>query len=191
MARVVLASTSRHRRALLDRLGLEYDVVAPGVDESLAKAEGLDPEVLVRRLAREKAEAVHARRADAIVIGSDQCAAIDGRILDKPGTAERAVDQLALLSGRTHRLLTAVHVIGPRVHVHLDEHRLTMRALERAEIERYVARDAPLDCAGAYKIESLGVSLFERVEGEDATAIVGLPLIALCRILRAAGVALP
>ena len=181
---LVLASTSPYRRALLGRLGLPFECVAPdGVDE---RAIQLPPRELVVALARAKAEAVAAMRPDAVVIGSDQAPAIGDRVLHKPGTAARAVAQLEALAGREHELLTAVCVIdGPsgRRFEHLDVHRLRLRPLRKAEIEDYVARDQPLDCAGAYKIEQLGIALMERIDGEDATAIVGLPLIAVCRIL--------
>ncbi len=190
---VVLASTSRYRRELLVRLGLPFESVAPPYDEELGKEElaHLGPEPLSLALARGKARSVALLRPDAIVIGSDQIAVLDGARLDKPGTPERAREQLARLRGRTHRLVTSVVVIDGRTgeeREHIDVHELAVRALSDAQIADYVAREAPLDCAGSYRIESLGVALFERARGEDATAIVGLPLMAVTRMLAELGV---
>jgi septum formation protein len=189
-APIVLASTSRHRRALLARLGVPFESVAPPFDEEAAKASlgALDAEALSLALARGKAESVARVRPGAIVIGSDQIAVIDGERLDKPGSAERACSQLARLAGRTHRLVTSTVIVhGATVKEHVDVHELTMRALTPAQIAEYVARDQPLDCAGSYKSESLGVALFERNCGEDATAVVGLSLAAVTRILASFG----
>lgn len=187
---LILASTSRYRRELLTRLGLAFEAVAPPYDEEAGKLTHahLDVEALSLELARGKARSVVAVHPDAIVIASDQIAVIDGQRLDKPGTRERACAQLAQIAGRTHRLVTSLVVIDGRTgeeHTHVDAHELTMRALSAAQVEDYVARDQPLDCAGSYRIESLGVALFERVRGDDGTAIVGLPLMALVRILAA------
>jgi septum formation protein len=188
---IVLASTSRYRRELLARLGLPFESVAPLFDEEAEKARlaGLDEEALSLALARGKAVSVARVRPEAIVIGSDQIAVIDGERLDKPGSVERASLQLARLAGRTHRLVTSTVIArGAKVLEHVDVHALTMRALTAAQIADYVARDRPLDCAGSYKSESLGIALFERIEGEDATAVVGLPLTAVTRMLAALGV---
>jgi septum formation protein len=164
------------------------------VDEDAHKREPADPVALAERLAAAKAEAVAARFPHAVVIGSDQLAAIDGDILGKPGTPENAVAQLARLSGRTHELVTAVCVLrqadGAR-RTHTDRTRLTMRPLTRDELSRYVALDAPTDCAGSYKIESAGIALFDRVETDDFTAVTGLPLITLTRLLRDFSIAIP
>ncbi len=191
---LILASTSPYRRALLKRLGVPFRYVDPNVDEGAFKLTNADPVELSARLAAAKAQAVAARFPDAVVIGSDQVAAIDGEVLGKPGTAENAVRQLSRLSGRSHELVTSVCVVrqadGERP-THTDRTRLTMRALSVEEIARYVAIDAPTDCAGSYKIESAGISLFEAIETQDFTAITGLPLIALCRILRTFGIAVP
>jgi septum formation protein len=190
-APIVLASTSRYRRALLERLGVPFESIAPAYDEEAEKASlaSLDVEALSLALARGKAESVARVRPDAIVIGSDQIAVIDGERLDKPGTVERACAQLARLSGRTHRLVTSTVIVhGASVLEHVDVHALTMRALTPLQIARYVARDRPLDCAGSYKSESLGIALFERIRGDDATAVVGLPLTAVTRMLAALGV---
>lgn len=189
--RLILASTSPYRRALLERLGLAFDVVSPGVDEDALRH--LPPEVMVQALATRKAEAVAAD--DALVIGSDQALDLDGEVFGKPGTAERARAQLARLAGRTHRLLTAVAVrdtASGRVEVALDTHRMTMRALSEAQIARYVELDQPLGCAGSYMLERTGAALFARVEADpetaDDTAIVGLPMMKLLMLLRRFGV---
>ncbi|MFY9343559.1 MAG: nucleoside triphosphate pyrophosphatase [Planctomycetota bacterium] len=192
MAPLVLASTSAHRRQLLARLGVPFECERPGVDEDAVKRGVRDPLALVQELARRKALAVAARHPSAIVVGGDQAASIDGIVVDKPGTAANAAAQLTRLAGREHRLLTAVAIAHPRGLVEwVDTAVLIMRPLTGPEITRYLAADSPLDCAGSYKIESLGIALFDRIEASDQTAIVGLPLLRLCRELRALGVPLP
>jgi septum formation protein len=188
--RLVLASTSPYRRALLERLALPFECVAPGVDEDAYSAGS--PDELVLTLARAKAAAVTAMCPGAVVIGGDQVVVLDGDVLGKPGSAEAAVAQLRRLSGRAHELISAVAIVGAgRWWSHVDVTRLTMRQLDDGEIRRYVERERPHDCAGAYKIESLGVSLFDAVEGGDPTAIVGMPLMALARGLREFGFRVP
>ncbi|GAB6197311.1 Maf family protein [Lysobacter xanthus] len=189
--RLVLASTSRYRRELLERLGHAFEAIAPGVDETAQVGEG--PGALVERLARAKAAAVALAHPDAIVIGSDQLAEFDGRVLGKPGTPDRAVGQLVAMSGREVAFLTAVCVMrGEReAGLHVDRTVVRFRTLSANEIERYVAREQPLDCAGSFKSEGLGITLFEAVETVDPTALIGLPLIATARLLRTAGIALP
>lgn len=192
MPPLVLASTSPYRRALLERLRLPFEAVAPGVDEDAVKQRGGDPRAVVEELARQKAHAVQARRPDAIVIGSDQAGVLDGRVLDKPGTEANARAQLAALRGKRHQLVTAVAIAHPGGTLGFtDVTTLSMRALSEAEIARYVAAERPLDCAGSYKIEALGVSLFDRVESDDHSAIVGLPLLRLSQELRALGMLVP
>jgi len=192
--RLILASTSPYRRALLERLGLPFTAVAPPFGE-VAPEPGADPARVVTKNALGKALSVLPDHPDSLVIGSDQVAVCGAEILTKPGTPERAVEQLLRLAGREHRLVTAVAVLfsppagaaaegGTRGDHAVVENRLQMRPLTRAEAEAYVRREQPLDCAGSYKSEGLGVTLFERMEGEDPTAIVGLPLIALSRLLR-------
>lgn len=190
---LVLASTSPYRRELLDRLGVPHRAVAHRCDEVLVGRGITDPEILVRTLARAKAESIAAECEGAHVLGSDQVAVVDGRVLGKPGDAEGAARQLRALRGRTHRLLTGVALRAPdgSVRESVDEHRMTMRALAEDEIARYVARERPFDCAGSYKIEGLGIALFEAVEGRDFTAIVGLPLLTVSRLLREAGWPVP
>lgn len=191
---LVLASTSRYRRELLGRLGVEFTAVAPDCDEDGLKGQGLTAEELVTRLAREKAESVATAHPDAVIIGSDQAAELDGEILGKPGSPEGARRQLRRLSGREHRLLTALCVLDARTGQRaedLDIHRLRLRALSDAQIARYVAADNPVDCAGAYKIEGLGIALFETIQGTDFTAVVGLPLTRLVALLDRLGVTVP
>ena len=192
MADLILASTSKYRRELLTRLKLPFETVAPGVDEVAVKAAGGPAREVVEELARRKAEAVRRLRPSDIVIGSDQAAVLDGEVLDKPGTETNAVAQLRSLRGRRHQLITAVAVAHPGgIERFTDVTNLTMRRLTDEEITRYVRAEMPLDCAGSYKIEGLGVTLFEQIETRDHTAIVGLPLAQLSDTLRDLGFALP
>lgn len=187
---LVLASTSRYRRDLLARLGLPFQCVAPGVDESAA--EGESPRELAVRLARLKCEAVAAHHPAAVVIGSDQVAELDGRALGKPGHAAAAAAQLRASSGRAVRFHTAVCLqSGARRIELLDRTTVRFRLLDDAEIARYLAAEQPFDCAGSFKVEGLGTTLFESAENQDPTALVGLPLIALAAALRSLGYALP
>ncbi|AVQ06214.1 TPA: septum formation inhibitor Maf [Xanthomonas vasicola pv. zeae] len=188
MPRLILASTSAYRRELLSRLQLEFDTARPEVDEQAKPGE--TPSALASRLAAEKAAAVAARLPEALVIGSDQVADIEGEALGKPGTRERA--QLTTMSGRTVRFHTAVSLIGPERELHaLDLTEVQLRTLTAAEIERYLDAEPALDCAGSFKCEGLGISLFDAIRSADPTALVGLPLIALARLLRQAGFQLP
>jgi 7-methyl-GTP pyrophosphatase len=186
---LVLASTSRYRRAQLEALGVAHLAVDSGFFEDHAL--GLAPDEMVVRFARGKAEAVAGRHPGALIIGSDQAPELDGRALTKPGTKGAAVEQLLALAGRTHRLLTAVALhdaASGRTEHRVTVHEMTMRPLTRALAEAYVARDEPLDCAGAYRIEGLGLLLFEGARGADHSAIMGLPLLALAELLAGAGV---
>lgn len=189
MKPIVLASTSRYRRALLERLGLPFDVVAPDIDESPLAGEA--PGQTALRLARAKATAVAATRRDALVIGSDQVADADGLAISKPGDHAAAVAQLSSLAGRVvvfHTAVALVDAASGRVNAKLVDVRSTFRPLTRDAIERYLQREQPYDCAGAVKSESLGIALFERIESDDPTALIGLPLIALTDLLRGEGV---
>ena len=192
MPALILGSTSPYRRALLDRFGLPFAVARPDVDETPQPGES--PAALAERLAQAKAEAVLAHAGnDAWVIGSDQVAEFDGTPLGKPGTAERAIAQLTAMSGREVRFLTALCLAGPdgrRLRA-LDVTTVRFRTLGAEEIARYVDREQPLDCAGSFKSEGLGIALFESIENRDPSALVGLPLIATARLLREAGFALP
>lgn len=185
---VVLGSGSRYRRELLARLLPAFEVVVPQVDETPMPGEAAP--ALALRLARLKAAAVASAWPGAVVIGSDQVAECAGRILGKPGTAAAAVEQLGHCTGQPLVLHTAVAVQGPdrRIMEHLDQTMLRFRKLGRDEIQRYVDRDSPLDCAGAFRFESLGVALFSEVATRDPAAIQGLPLLWLAEALRALGV---
>ena len=193
MPKLILASTSKYRKALLERIGLSPECIAPGVDEVAFKQEFSDPIELAVKLAEAKARAVADRYPGEIVIGGDQLATIHGRVLGKPGTVEAAVDQLEVLSGKTHTLVTAMSVVGPdgEVHSHLDLSYLTMRPLDREALQRYVERDMPIDCAGSYKLEESGIALFERIQADDYNAITGLPLLGLVKILSQLSVVIP
>jgi septum formation protein len=185
---LILASTSRYRRELLLRLRLPFDVEAPGVDETARADE--TPAALARRLALEKARAVAARHPHAIVIGSDQVADLDGLALGKPGTHERAVEQLRLMRGRRVVFQTAVAVVRhDRGHTGQDlaAVAVTFRDLDDTEIEHYLRTETPYDCAGSARSESLGIALLSAIESDDPTALVGLPLIRTCRLLREVG----
>jgi septum formation protein len=184
---IVLASTSRYRRELLQRLRLPFQVVAPGVDEVALPAEA--PLASALRLAEEKAAAVARDHPAAIVIGSDQIAELDGKPLGKPHGHGAALDQLQHMQGRAvifHTAL-AVHNAG-RTHVDCVPTTVTFRRLSTAQLDAYLRADQPYDCAGAAKIEALGIALIERVESTDPTALIGLPLIRLTSMLRDCGV---
>ena len=190
--RLILASSSPYRRALLERLGVHFDCVAPAIDES--RQDGESPRALCERLARTKARAVTERFPEALVIGSDQLAVRGHEILGKPGTEPCCVQQLLDSSGRRLQFLTAVHVARGRSgqsETHVDETFVVFRTLARADITRYVAREQPLDRAGGFKAESLGIALFDRIESNDPTALTGLPLLWLCGALRRAGLEVP
>ena len=190
---LVLASTSRYRRELLTRLTANFRAVAPEVNE--AALPGEPPAALAQRLAAAKARDVAQRMPGALVIGSDQVADLDGRILGKPGSPDNAHAQLAACSGREVVFHTAICLVDARetparAFAASDITRVSFRQLAPDEIARYVAREQPLDCAGSFKVEGLGIALFERIESVDPTALIGLPLMALCRLLRAAGIVL-
>lgn len=190
--RIVLGSTSRYRAELLRRLIPQFEQAAPGTDETPLANE--TPATRALRLAIAKAEAVAQHYRDALVIGSDQVAALGDRMLDKPGSAEHACAQLAASSGRQVAFHTALCVIDTRHHrkyTHVDQTLVRFRTLQGDEIHRYVQRERPLDCAGSFKCEGLGISLFESIDNHDPTALIGLPLIALARLLRKAGISLP
>lgn len=189
---LILASSSPYRRELLNRLLTNFRCVAPEVDEASFHSESFSPGKLAVRLAHEKAKAVASQFPDALVIGSDQLVDLDNEVLGKPGTLPAAVSQLMSMSGRSHRLLTAVCVIGPQQQTDFtNETKLHMRSLTPEEARRYAERDSPLDCAGSYRIESLGIALFNRIETEDFTAIMGLPLMRLSQVLRDYGFEIP
>jgi len=190
--RLILASTSAYRRELLARLRVPFEALAPGCDELRLPDE--PAQALALRLAKLKAETVAARHPGCLVIGSDQVAVRGTEILGKPGTVERCTEQLQQSSGHEVVFLTAVHVVDgrhDRAESHLDHTVVRFRELTGVEIARYIAADAPLDCAGGFKAESLGIALFDRIESSDPTALTGLPLIWLSAALRRAGIPAP
>lgn len=187
---LILASSSRYRAELLARIVPSFRRLVPDVDETMRSGESAAD--LVARLARAKADAIAGEHAGSVVIGSDQVAELDGRIIGKPGTVAAAVAQLTAASGRTVAFHTGLCVVDARRlparrHEAIDTTRVTFRALTTEQIESYVRRELPVDCAGSFKAEGLGIALFERIASDDPTALVGLPLIALCRLLDAAG----
>jgi septum formation protein len=186
--RLILASTSRYRRELLERLRLPFEIEAPQVDETPVPGEA--PAELARRLALAKAEAVAARHPQAIVIGSDQAADLDGEAIGKPLVHERAVAQLRRMSGRRVVFQTAVAVARRETgfaRALLAPVVVRFRELADAEIERYLRIEQPYDCAGSAKAETLGIALLASIESDDPTALIGLPLIRTCELLREAG----
>ena len=189
---LVLGSTSRYRRELLERLGLPFTVEAPHTDETPQPGE--TPRALALRLALAKARAVAQQHPDAVVIGSDQVADLAGQPLGKPGEHARAVQQLRQMRGQTVVFQTAVAVVCAATgfeQVDLAPVEVKFRDLSDAEIERYLRTEQPYDCAGSAKSEGLGIALLDAIHSDDPTALIGLPLIRTCRMLRAAGLVLP
>lgn len=189
---LVLASTSRYRHELLERLSLPFTTARPEIDETPGPGESADK--LVERLARQKAEAVAAEHPDRLIIGSDQVACLDGRVLGKPGDRAAAVAQLEAASGREVEFLTGLALLNTRYdrcRVATVPFRVRFRSLRRDEIDRYIDAEQPFDCAGSFKSEGLGITLFAAMQGDDPTALIGLPLIELTTMLRAEGVELP
>jgi septum formation protein len=186
---LILGSTSPYRRELLSRLKLPFDIAAPEVDETPRPGE--HPHALARRLALAKAHAVAAKFPQAVVIGSDQTADLDGESLGKPGTHERAVDQLRRMRGRIVVFQTAVAVVCAAIgfeQLEVAAVKVKFRDLSDLEIESYLRAEQPYDCAGSARSEGLGIALLDAIDSDDPTALVGLPLIRTCRMLRAAGV---
>ena len=187
---LLLASTSRYRKELLARLGVPFEAVAPGTDETPRPGEV--PATLARRLARAKAQDVAARHPGRWVLGSDQVPAFDGRVLDQPGSRDNGLAQLLACSGKAVSFHTAAALVaGGTVHEHLDTTTVRFRTLTAEEAGRYLDAEPAYDCAGTFKVEGLGISLFEAIESTDPTALVGLPLIGVRRLLAQAGYLLP
>lgn len=189
---LILASTSRYRQELLGRLRLPFEALAPGVDEAVRAGEA--PEARAQRLSLAKAEAVAQGHPAAVVIGADQVASCEGRILDKPGDVATARSQLRSQSGREVRFYSAVAVLCRQTGFSarfVDLTTVKLRALGDADIERYLAADQPYDCAGSLRSERLGIALCERIDSSDPTGLIGLPLIRLSAALRDCGYALP
>jgi MAF protein len=189
---LVLASTSPFRKALLERLGIAFDSFSPDVDETRQHAE--NPESLVRRLSESKARAAGDAWPDALIIGSDQVAVCGEDVLGKPGNHANACEQLARLSGQRVSFYTGLCLFDARsgsVQVDVVPYHVTFRSLSAEQIDRYLHHDRPYNCAGSFKSEGLGISLFESMQGEDPNALVGLPLIRLVTWLNQAGIAVP
>ena len=193
---IILASTSPYRKQLLERIGIPFEAKAPLCDEEAVKDQladqALTADQLACALAQAKAKSLAEREPNAIIIGSDQVAQLDGKALGKPGTEERALAQLSSMNGRSHQLCTAVCIIANgKYYEHLDVTTLHMAQHNEDALIRYVQRDQALDCAGSYKLEAAGISLFERIESDDHSAITGLPLLFVCNCLRTLGIAIP
>jgi septum formation protein len=189
--RLLLASSSRYRKELLSRLGIPFETASPDIDETPLPGESAA--LTSERLAQEKAKALAARYPDYLIIGSDQVALLDGIQLGKPGTHERAVTQLQQMRGRTIEFHTALCLFNPqtgRSQTVVDVTRVTMRTYSNEEIEAYLQREKPYDCAGSAKTEGLGITLIAAIENRDPTAIIGLPMIELVSMLNNEGVPL-
>ncbi|MCX0424011.1 nucleoside triphosphate pyrophosphatase [Aeromonas veronii] len=189
---LILASTSRYRKALLEKLGLPFECAAPDVDERPLAGESA--EALVARLAHAKADAIAQYRDHGLIIGSDQVCVCDGRILGKPGTIDNAIAQLMSAQGRSVTFYTGLCVVNAatgEAHQLVEPFTVHFRNLDEAAIRRYVEAELPLDCAGSFKCEGMGIVLFKRLEGRDPNALIGLPLIGLIELLERHGIALP
>jgi septum formation protein len=192
MRKVILASTSKYRKELLLRLGIEFECHSPDLDEAPFKERIKNLQELAEVLSLEKARAVQKKFPDAIVIGSDQVAECNGRRLGKPITKEKAQSTLNFLNAKEHRLITSFTVLSvDNVYTRTNVTTLKMRALSAEQIERYIETDNPLDCAGSYKLELNGIGLFEKIDTDDHSAIVGLPLIELANLLNQIGICVP
>lgn len=189
---LVLASTSIYRRELLERLQLPFATAAPNIDETRLANE--PAQAMVARLAQQKAEAIATQYPNALIIGSDQCAVLGDKILGKPHTHQRAIEQLQASSGNTVEFLTGLCLYDSQARsFQLDviSFQVEFRDLPAGEIENYLLREQPYNCAGSFKSEGLGISLFKRMQGDDPTALIGLPLIRLCAMLREQGYLIP
>lgn len=191
--KLVLASQSPYRKALLENFGLQFETQTPRVDEEKLKKNGPhDLTELTRYLALKKAESLQDLYANAVIVGSDQIAELGGERLDKPGSEERAFQQLKKMNGKSHRLITSLAIVSPlKTVIATDVTTLKLRQLSDEEIQCYIKLDQPFDCAGAYKIEKAGLSLLESVDTKDPSAIQGLPMIALTKALNELGLHLP
>lgn len=192
MKKIILASGSDYRKQQLQRLCLDFTSVNPNVDEDALKSNSQDHVQLSVDLALLKARSVSENNKDSIVIGGDQVASFDNTLLSKPQTKQNAVQQLKSLSGREHRLITSLAIVcNGQEYVHTSIAKMKMRHLNDEQIERYIALDDPLWCCGAYRIEALGISLFDSIDCEDHTSIIGMPLIWTAKTLSMLGVSIP
>lgn len=189
MTDIILASSSRYRRALLDKLHLNYRAISPEIDETPNLSER--PDQLVERLSREKAQVIASEHSDATVIGSDQVAVFDQKIIGKPGSIENAHKQLMSFSGHKITFLTGLCVMNNRdgfCETLVEPFHVYFRNLDNESVQNYIDKEMPLDCAGSFKSEGLGIALFERMEGDDPNSLIGLPLIQLIRLLKKSGI---
>lgn len=189
MARLILGSSSPFRKALLEKLDLTFDCDSPDIDETPLKDE--HPKDMVARLAKAKAQAIAERHPQSIIIASDQCATLDGEIIGKPGDHENAVKQLQSFSGRTltfYTSLCVMNAVNNQVEETVEPFHVYFRELSDSQIENYLKKEEPYNCAGSFKSEGLGISLFERLEGNDPNTLIGLPLIQLIKMLDKFGI---
>ncbi len=189
MRKLILASTSPYRRVLLERLGIPFTALAPRCEERIDPS--LGPAELVKQLALEKAASLVPEHPDSVIIGSDQALESRGRIIGKPGSAGQACEQLREMAGGVHTFYTGLAVIDTASNLTFTDcvpFTVTLRALSEAEIRDYVDKENPVDCAGSFKIEGLGIALMEKMEGDDFTSLIGLPLISLTSMLRRIGI---
>ena len=185
--KLILASSSSYRKELLERLRIPFSQIAPEIDESQAKQEAIADYVC--RLSREKSRVIASQHPDACIIASDQAAAAGNIILGKPGTRDKAIEQLSMLSGRLITFYTGLCILyQDKFHVAIDTTEVHFRHLNESEIVRYIDLESPLNCAGSFKAEGLGITLFENIRSEDPTALIGLPMIKTAGILRSIGV---
>ncbi len=192
MTRLILASSSPYRKELLERLGLKFECISPDIDESSLENE--QPGAYVQRLAQEKAAEIGKTHADGLIIGSDQCCVNNNRILGKPKDRDHAIEQLSAASGKRIEFLTGVSIQHPETDWHrvwMNTFTVEFRELSLAEIERYLDTEKPFNCAGSFKSEKLGISLCESMQGDDPTALIGLPLISVAQSLREFGLDVP
>lgn len=184
MTKLILASTSKYRKQLLSQLHWDFETEGPIVDETIYKDQNLSPKDLAQKLSLLKASDVLSRNENALIIGSDQVCALGNTIFSKPQNYENAFKQIKKMSGKEHELLTAVTIMNNRdSFTWVNSTKLTMRELEDEDIKRYLKIDTPYDCAGSYKLEAMGIKLFEKIQMTDHTAIIGLPLIEITNVL--------
>ncbi|MCB0415537.1 MAG: septum formation protein Maf [Bdellovibrionales bacterium] len=182
--KILLASSSPYRKLQLENLGLQFDQASPLFDEESLKNTGLAPQELVQLLAVKKAESLKTQYPDHIIIGSDQLLEFKGKIYGKPGSPDKALEQLRLLSGKTHSLMTSICALYKNeVKIHTDITQLQLKPLNKTQIHKYIELDNPLDCAGSYKIESKGLLLMQSIQSEDFSSIQGLPILKLFSFL--------
>ncbi|WP_370980886.1 nucleoside triphosphate pyrophosphatase [Agaribacterium sp. ZY112] len=192
MKKIILASSSVYRKQQLQRLNIAFTSMAPEVDEDSFKTQGLEHIQVAEKLALAKAQAIAKEHQQAIVIGGDQVASFKDQVLNKPLTKDKAFTQLRALAGNEHQLITSLAIVlGEQMHTHTCIARMTMRPLSDEQIQRYIEIDEPLYCCGSYRLEAAGISLFESINCEDYTSIIGIPLMWTAKTLSQLGIAVP